>query len=55
MADADFDVLVAPGTQVLLGRLERMDDAEFDVLRYRGIRAHRMSAAATRKAAATYT
>jgi hypothetical protein len=51
MADAGGDVLVAPGTEVRLGRLEWMDDPGG----YLGIRAHKMRAAATMNAAATYT
>jgi hypothetical protein len=55
VAHARVDVLVAPGTQVLLGGLERMDDADLDLVavRQRGISAHNSASAKRMNAAAT--
>ena len=51
VADTDVDLLVAAGAQVALRRLERMDHPNLDVVAYRGIRAHKSSAAVTANAA----
>jgi hypothetical protein len=54
---ARFDVLVASGTQVLLGGLKRMNDADLDLVavRQRGISAHNSASATMMNAAATKT
>jgi hypothetical protein len=55
VAGARADLLQAPGTQVRLVRLERMDHPDLDRSGYRGMIAHSRIITMTAKAAPTMT